>query len=501
MQRNRMMITTIARTGVAGTMLLASAAAMAGDDGAELQPTWESRWFGTTISPDQGHQVLANGDGTISVIGEAYDFSTSEDVLVLRFDSAGNELWARRVDGPDGAAQTAGSAVVDDSGAVWVPYLDNSIAGARVRVMRVDAAGNDTELFVREIVDGAETFLSQMIPHLGRLGDGVVLCFGSDDDFTVLRLDGSGAVVWEHTWSDPSAGGVIPEGLVTDDTGRAYAVGRIFGGTENGYLTLSYAADGTGMWMHREGGALGAPLSASVSADVPGGGVVVAGSPETTCGTFAIHFWRLAPDGTELVNTVHEELPCQGGTPRALDVDAHGRIAIASTRVFESGMHTYLFDADGVYQWHDAWTNAVSGGDQPFTMSFDHDGGIVTAGSRQRTPSHDGFGVIRYSASGVPTWSWAGEPGLGSAASVVVLDDGRVVTTGRGYSARDGQSVVTLAFDPPPGADVTGDGVVGFDDVISVLAAWGPCSMCLADLDGDGVVGFADLVIVLASWS
>ncbi|MBT8484379.1 MAG: hypothetical protein KJO43_02300, partial [Phycisphaerae bacterium] len=50
-------------------------------------------------------------------------------------------------------------------------------------------------------------------------------------------------------------------------------------------------------------------------------------------------------------------------------------------------------------------------------------------------------------------------------------------------------------------ADITGDGTVGFTDLLALLAAWGPCAGCPADLDGDGIVGFTDLLELLASWT
>ena len=60
---------------------------------------------------------------------------------------------------------------------------------------------------------------------------------------------------------------------------------------------------------------------------------------------------------------------------------------------------------------------------------------------------------------------------------------------------------VTVIIGATPG-DVNGDGVVNFNDVLALLAAWGPCEGdCPEDLDGDGVVGFADLLIILAHWS
>ena len=50
-------------------------------------------------------------------------------------------------------------------------------------------------------------------------------------------------------------------------------------------------------------------------------------------------------------------------------------------------------------------------------------------------------------------------------------------------------------------ADVTGDGVVDFADLLAILAAWGPCGdICPEDVDRNRVVDFGDLLIVLAAW-
>jgi polyhydroxybutyrate depolymerase len=48
--------------------------------------------------------------------------------------------------------------------------------------------------------------------------------------------------------------------------------------------------------------------------------------------------------------------------------------------------------------------------------------------------------------------------------------------------------------------DVDGSGAVDFDDLLRVLAAWGPCEACPEDIDGNGVVGFPDLLRVLSGW-
>jgi len=51
--------------------------------------------------------------------------------------------------------------------------------------------------------------------------------------------------------------------------------------------------------------------------------------------------------------------------------------------------------------------------------------------------------------------------------------------------------------------DINGDGIVGINDFLDVLAAWGPCleDCCPADLDLDGQVGVTDFLAVLANWT
>jgi len=56
-----------------------------------------------------------------------------------------------------------------------------------------------------------------------------------------------------------------------------------------------------------------------------------------------------------------------------------------------------------------------------------------------------------------------------------------------------------------PQGDITGNGVVGINDFLLLLSAWGPCFgppvACPEDLDGDGTVGIIDLLILLGQWS
>ena len=52
--------------------------------------------------------------------------------------------------------------------------------------------------------------------------------------------------------------------------------------------------------------------------------------------------------------------------------------------------------------------------------------------------------------------------------------------------------------------DIDGDGIVGVNDILALLKAWGDCpagEACQADLDGDGEVGVDDILILIANWT
>jgi hypothetical protein len=48
--------------------------------------------------------------------------------------------------------------------------------------------------------------------------------------------------------------------------------------------------------------------------------------------------------------------------------------------------------------------------------------------------------------------------------------------------------------------DVNGDGVVGIDDLLAIVAAWGPCEGCTADINWNGIVDVNDLLATLAAY-
>jgi hypothetical protein len=115
-------------------------------------------------------------------------------------------------------------------------------------------------------------------------------------------------------------------------------------------------------------------------------------------------------------------------------------------------------------------------------------------------------------AEGAPEWSWHVTTFIGFVESTAEILDGWpsfVESDVEGWiDNTDGMIgfwtyTVTQELGPLPcpGDIAGGDGLVGFEDLLALLSAWGPCAApCAADLTGDGEVGFGDLLLLLSLW-
>jgi hypothetical protein len=75
-----------------------------------------------------------------------------------------------------------------------------------------------------------------------------------------------------------------------------------------------------------------------------------------------------------------------------------------------------------------------------------------------------------------------------------------------GKSALVDMDTVEIDLEAVVPGDLDGDGLVGVNDFLLLLAAWGLCldpcpPTCPADIDGDCTVGITDFLIILANWS
>jgi len=211
-----------------------------GDSSADLSLTkyvdgalrWECLYDGPALRADQGLAIAARGSAVYTA-GVRQSLRGDLDLVLVRWDSAGNRLWARAY----------------DSGARLDEWAHDVV---------VDGDGNVT------VVGSSRTLTT-------------------DDDWVIISYKADGTRRYVRRYDGLAHLGDSPSKMLVDASGNVYVVGT-GESSVNGMdaLVVKYSKAGERLWTRRYNGtASGDDMAASLRAR-PGGGVYVAGRTEST---------------------------------------------------------------------------------------------------------------------------------------------------------------------------------------------------------------------------
>ena len=84
------------------------------------QQQWVRRYDGTSHYDDEATAIAVDGSGSVYVTGKSHGSGYSYDYATIQYNSAGQQQWAARYDGPGGSIDVATAIAVDNSGSVYV---------------------------------------------------------------------------------------------------------------------------------------------------------------------------------------------------------------------------------------------------------------------------------------------------------------------------------------------------------------------------------------------
>ncbi len=150
---------------------------------------WVRRYNGTSNSEDQATDLALDRFGNIYITGKSYDSSTYFDYATIKYDSSGDELWVRRYNGPGNGNDEATAIAIDDSCNVYVTG--------------------------------------------GSFGN------GTDFDFTTLKYDLSGNLLWLKRYN--GGNNDKASAIAVDNSGNVFVTGQSYQNeTKFDYVTIKY---------------------------------------------------------------------------------------------------------------------------------------------------------------------------------------------------------------------------------------------------------------------
>jgi hypothetical protein len=261
-----------------------------GEDFFASNVIWAKTYGGT--EDDVAQSIQETSDGGLIVAGETYSFGADNlDVWVLKLDVNGNIQWQKTY---GGSGYDIAPSVRQTSDGGYVVAGETSsfgAGGADIWVLKLDGNGN---IQWQKAYGGVSDDMAYSVrPTLdaGYIVAGKTSSFGAGDvDIWVLKLDGSGNVVWKKTY-----GGVYDDVAYsvqqTSDGGYILAGGRAPADPiVNDVFLLKLDANGGVVWQETYGGA-DDDVAYSVK-QTSEGGFIIAGK-SSSFGNFFGDVWVL----------------------------------------------------------------------------------------------------------------------------------------------------------------------------------------------------------------
>ncbi len=329
---------------------------------AQINLQWEVRLDNATGNfIDQASDLELDAVGNSYVTGSSYN-GTSYDIMTVKYDPAGTELWRTAFDGP-GSGLDEGYALALDS--------------------------ND-DIFVT----------------------GHVFIAGSDWDLVVIKLDGITGVI---LWSDIVTGTSNFDGgrdIAVDGADRVLVCGNSStSSTDIQFITLQYPNAGAApTWTQFTGGTLNDEAKKLVLDGTDN--VYVTGHSEFSSATtyFDFRVVKYNSAGVTQWNVTEDSGSDNLDTPHAITLDASGDVIVGgqgfTTVVEEEDYLLMKFDGGtGAWQWTQLYAGDAEALDKITAVDTDASDNIYITGQSKSAASSEDFYTIKYNSAGVEQWN------------------------------------------------------------------------------------------------
>ncbi len=246
---------------------------------------WVRRYNGAETGSDHAWDIAVDGSGNVYVTGEADAHYTT-----IKYYPEGDTAWVRKYDGPGTQYGDCAKAIaVDESGNVYVTgdsWSDQS--GSDYATLKYDASGN--ELWARRYNgpnDSRDLAVAIAVDNSGNVCvTGESYGIGAQPDYATIKYYPNGDTAWVRRYDGPANDVDYAYALAVDDSGNVYVTGEAYAGTETyeDYTTIKYYPNGDTAWVRRFDGP-GGSIDWAYDLAVDGSGNVYVTGLSGTAGT------------------------------------------------------------------------------------------------------------------------------------------------------------------------------------------------------------------------
>lgn len=203
---------------------------------------WARSWGGS--KEDVGFSDAVDSSGNIYVAGWTTSFGAGGyDALLLKFSSSGSVIWARTWGSP--GFDQAWGLTLDPSGNVYVTGLYNQTSTTgKLFLLKYDPSG---KLLWQRLWNGPRgAGINLVRDSSGDLyASGYYSSAASKLDALLLKFDPSGNPIWQRAWGNQTAQGIR---AALDSSGNAYLTGLYYRSSTQSSFLLKFDSSGSLVW-------------------------------------------------------------------------------------------------------------------------------------------------------------------------------------------------------------------------------------------------------------
>lgn len=222
---------------------------------------WVSRYNGPDNSTDYASAIMLDDLGNVYVTGSATGQGTSRDYLTIKYSPNGIELWTARHNGLANDIDDPVALAVDDDGDVYVTGTSWGGQGQNesywdYATVKYDANGN--EQWVARYDSPGGNQLDDFAEAIEIDDQGNVYVTGGsmnanfDFDYATVKYNSNGSLQWAARHDGNQNGDDWAKALAIDPLGNIYVSGYSDSGEIRQFSTLKHESDGSLLWEMRK---------------------------------------------------------------------------------------------------------------------------------------------------------------------------------------------------------------------------------------------------------